>query len=73
MKLLRSIGHLIMIIAVFYWEIRKKVTKCLICLDVTEVVLKEAVRIGAQLIVSHHPVIFHPVRQILAAACYLVW
>lgn len=25
----------------------KEVTKCLICLDVTEVVLKEAVRIGA--------------------------
>lgn len=46
----------------------KEVTKCLICLDVTEVVLKEAVRIGAQLIVSHHPVIFHPVRQILGSS-----
>ena len=43
----------------------KEVKKCLICLDVTEMVLKEAVQIGAQLIVSHHPVIFHPVKQIL--------
>ncbi len=43
----------------------KEVKKCLICLDVTETVLKEAVQIGAQLIVSHHPVIFHPVKQIL--------
>lgn len=43
----------------------KEVTKCLICLDVTEAVWKEAVCIGAQLIISHHPVIFHPVKRIL--------
>ena len=44
----------------------REVTKCLICLDVTDAVLAEAVRTGAQLIVSHHPVIFHPVKRILA-------
>lgn len=43
----------------------REVTKCLICLDVTEAVLEEAVQSGAQLIVSHHPVIFHPVKRIL--------
>lgn len=43
----------------------REVTKCLICLDVTDAVLAEAVRTGAQLIVSHHPVIFHPVKRIL--------
>ena len=33
-------------------------------LDITEEVAEEAERWGAQLIVAHHPVIFHPARQI---------
>lgn len=36
----------------------------LICLDVTIETLREAVSIGANLIVSHHPVLFHPLRQV---------
>lgn len=39
------------------------VTKILISLDITEDVVEEAVSLGAQLIVSHHPVIFHPAKE----------
>ena len=38
--------------------------KILVALDITEEVAAEAARLGAGLIVSHHPVIFHPVRAI---------
>ena len=41
-----------------------KIKKVLVCLDVTEDVAKEAVQIGANLIVSHHPLIFEPLRRI---------
>jgi len=36
----------------------------LVCLDVTEEVLREAERKGCGLIVSHHPLLFHPLRQV---------
>ncbi|MGI5933214.1 MAG: Nif3-like dinuclear metal center hexameric protein [Lawsonibacter sp.] len=42
----------------------REVEKILVALDITEEVAEEAVRWGAQLIVAHHPVIFHPARQI---------
>lgn len=38
--------------------------KILVALDVTLPVIEEAKRLGAQLIVSHHPVIFQPVRRL---------
>lgn len=40
------------------------VTKCLLCLDVTPFVIEEAKKIGANLIVSHHPIIFHAPKRI---------
>ena len=40
------------------------VTKTLLCLDVTPRVLREAKSIGAELIISHHPVIFNPLRTV---------
>ena len=40
------------------------VTKILIALDITQEVVSEAAELGAELIVSHHPVIFHPAREI---------
>ncbi|MBU5434751.1 Nif3-like dinuclear metal center hexameric protein [Pseudoflavonifractor sp. MSJ-37] len=40
------------------------VKKVLVSLDITEEVAEEAAAVGAQLIVSHHPVIFHPARSI---------
>ncbi len=35
-------------------------TGAILCLDVTEKVMEEAVRHGANLIISHHPVLFRP-------------
>jgi len=42
-----------------------EVTKVLVALDITLPVIHEAVELGAQLILSHHPVIFHPIKSIL--------
>ncbi|NLM49800.1 MAG: Nif3-like dinuclear metal center hexameric protein [Clostridiaceae bacterium] len=42
----------------------REVKKVLLCLDVDEVVAREAAEIGADLIISHHPVIFHPLKDI---------
>lgn len=36
-----------------------EVSGALLCLDVTEKVVDEAVALGCNLIVSHHPLIFH--------------
>ena len=36
----------------------------LLCLDVTESVIDEAARKGCNLIVSHHPLLFHPLKKI---------
>ncbi|MDD5952394.1 MAG: Nif3-like dinuclear metal center hexameric protein [Oscillospiraceae bacterium] len=45
---------------------QKVVTKVLVSLDVTETVLAEAIAVGAQLIVTHHPVIFTPLKRLSA-------
>ena len=42
----------------------KEVRRALVSLDITVSVIAEAAELGAELIVSHHPVIFHPVRTI---------
>jgi dinuclear metal center YbgI/SA1388 family protein len=39
------------------------VERVLVSLDITEEVVEEAHSLGCQLIVSHHPVIFHPLKQ----------
>ncbi len=38
----------------------------LLCIDVTEAVVEEARQQGANLIISHHPVIFKPLKQLTA-------
>ena len=43
-----------------------EVGKCLLALDITDEVIKEAKRIGAELIVSHHPLIFGAVKNVTA-------
>ena len=43
-----------------------EVTGILFALDVTEAVIQEAVSLGANLIVTHHPLMFHPIRRITA-------
>lgn len=41
-----------------------RVRKILVALDITKEVIQEAAEQEAQLIVAHHPVIFHPVRAL---------
>ncbi len=40
------------------------VSKVLISLDCTEEIIEEAVRIGAEMVISHHPIIFKGLRSI---------
>ncbi len=44
-----------------------QVSKVMVALDITEDVVEEAREAGCQLIVSHHPIIFHPVKRITDA------
>ncbi len=41
-----------------------EVSGALLCLDVTESVVDEAIALGCNLIVSHHPLIFHALKRI---------
>ena len=52
-------GHLI-------GSLFKDVTRAVVCLDVTEDVIDFAAENGANLIISHHPVIFSPVKSVTA-------
>ncbi|MBO4476365.1 MAG: Nif3-like dinuclear metal center hexameric protein [Bacteroidales bacterium] len=44
------------------------VHKVLTCLDVTEQIVAEAKALGCDMIVSHHPLLFHPLRQVSCAS-----
>ncbi len=41
-----------------------KLSRILVCLDVTEKILQEAIDAHCELIVSHHPIIFQPLKKI---------
>ena len=41
-----------------------EVSGALLCLDVTERVVDEAIALGCNLIVSHHPLIFHALKRV---------
>lgn len=45
-----------------------EVTKIAVCLDITHEVIDEAAALGANLIISHHPVIFHPLKSVYAGS-----
>ena len=45
----------------------KKVSKVLLTLDVDEMVADEAVRIGADMIISHHPLMFHAIKRLTSS------
>ena len=45
----------------------EEVTGVLLCLDITEDIVSEAVRKGCNLVVSHHPLIFKPLRRVTDA------
>lgn len=40
-----------------------------VCIDVTEEVVDEAVSLGANLIVAHHPLIFKPLKSLTGSSC----
>ena len=42
----------------------KDITKILLCLDANKNVVREAAEMGAELIITHHPVIFNPIKSI---------
>ena len=44
-----------------------EVHKVLTCLDITEDIVAEASSLGCDMIVSHHPLLFHPLRQVSCA------
>ncbi len=49
-------------------DCKKEVKKALLCLDVTYEVIAEAEKLSAELILSHHPVIFNPLKNVLAGS-----
>lgn len=40
------------------------VTGAVVCVDVTEAVIDEAVACGANLVIAHHPIVFRPLRSL---------
>lgn len=46
-----------------------EVSSALLCVDITEEVMDEAERVGADMVISHHPVIFHPLKRLNGASC----
>ena len=45
-------------------DVNREVTGALLCLDVTESVIDEAVSLGCNLIISHHPLAFKPFKSL---------
>lgn len=45
-------------------DLSAKIDKILVCLDAEEIAIQEAQRHGAQLIISHHPLIFKPIKRL---------
>ncbi len=41
----------------------------LIAVDLTEEVIEEAVALGANMVVTHHPIIFNPLKRLTGASC----
>ncbi len=46
-------------------RMQAEVSKILVALDITNEVICEAAQMGVQLIVAHHPVIFHPMKSVI--------
>lgn len=43
------------------------VDSALLCVDVTEEVLEEADELGVKLVISHHPIIFNPLKKLIGS------
>ena len=49
-----------------YGDPEKEVDGALICLDITEAIIEEAINNNCQLIISHHPLIFRTIKKLSA-------
>ena len=45
-------------------DMNGEVTRALVCLDITRAAVLEAESLGCELIISHHPIIFKPVKSV---------
>ena len=45
-----------------------EVENALLCVDITEPVLEEAIDRGIGLVISHHPVVFHPLKRLVGSS-----
>lgn len=43
---------------------QQKVSRAVVTLDITTEVVEEAISVGAELVISHHPIIFNPLKRI---------
>ncbi len=48
----------------------KEITGVLLCLDSTEEVLKEAVKLKCNMIIAHHPILFFPIKKLTGKTYY---
>ena len=46
----------------------REVTRVICCLDATMSVIDEAIAIGAELIIAHHPMIFYPIKNVTSSS-----
>ena len=51
----------------------REVGRALLAVDVTEEVLAEAEREGCDLVVTHHPIVFHPLKRLNEADYVQRW
>lgn len=54
-------------------ESSAQVTRATVVLDITPDAVERAHEAGAQLIISHHPVIFHPIKISGRTTLYICW
>ena len=45
----------------------REATGALLCVDVTEAVVDEAIELGVNLIIAHHPILFRPLKRIVGS------
>lgn len=49
-------------------DTKREATGALLCVDVTEAVLEEAIRLGCNLVIAHHPILFKPLKRLTGSS-----
>ena len=49
-------------------DTNREATGALLCVDVTEAVLEEAIRLGCNLVIAHHPILFKPLKRLTGSS-----